>query len=79
MVHEDSPIRTLADLEGHSVAVVPGTAWFPFLVKKYGFKAVREVPHTFSVGSFVKDPGYIQMCFLTSEPFLPGSRGPGPG
>jgi NitT/TauT family transport system substrate-binding protein len=78
MVHDDSSIRTLADLEGHTVAVVPGTAWFPFLVKKYGFKSIREIPHTFSVGSFVKDPGYVQMCFLTSEPFFAQLQGAKP-
>lgn len=78
MVHDASPVRTLADLEGHTVAVVPGTAWFPFLVRKYGFKNLREVPHTFSVGSFVKDPNYIQMCFITSEPFFARLQGANP-
>ncbi len=78
MVHDASPIRGLADLEGHTVAVVPGTAWFPYLVRKYGFKNLREVPHTFSVGSFVKDPNYVQMCFITSEPFFATLQGAHP-
>jgi NitT/TauT family transport system substrate-binding protein len=78
MVHESSPVRSLADLENHTVAVVPGTAWFPYLVRKYGFKNLREVPHTFSVGSFVKDPNYIQMCFITSEPYFAQLQGAHP-
>ena len=78
MVHESSPVRSLADLENHTVAVVPGTAWFPYLVRKYGFKNLREVPHTFSVGSFVKDPNYIQMCFITSEPYFAQLQGARP-
>ena len=78
MVHDESPVRSLADLENHTVAVVPGTAWFPYLVRKYGFKNLREVAHTFSVGSFVKDPNYIQMCFITSEPYFAQLQGAHP-
>jgi NitT/TauT family transport system substrate-binding protein len=69
LLHVDDPVKSFADLEGRSIAVTPGTAWFPYLVKKYGLKKVREIPHTFSIGPFLKDPNYIQMCFLTSEPF----------
>lgn len=70
MVHEDSPVKSFADLEGRIVAVAPGTVWFPYLVKRYQLKKVQEKAHNFSVGAFVKDPSYIQQCFLTSEPFF---------
>jgi NitT/TauT family transport system substrate-binding protein len=75
MVHANDPVKTFPELEGRTIAVSAGTAWFPYIIKKYGFKNVREISHTFSVGPFVKDPGYIQMCFLTSEPFYSQLQG----
>ena len=33
MVHADSPVHTFADLEGHTVAVKPGSTWFAYLVE----------------------------------------------
>lgn len=70
MVHQDSPIRSFADLEGHSVAAQPGSTWFKFLVGKYGFKNVRETPATHSIANFMADRNYIQQIFVTSEPFF---------
>jgi len=75
MVHEASPVRGFADLSGKTVAVTPGTTWFPYLVKRYRLEGVQERAHTFSIGAFLKDPGYIQQCFLTSEPFFARESG----
>lgn len=75
MVHEASPVRGFADLAGKTVAVTPGTTWFPYLVKRYRLAGVQERAHTFSIGAFLKDPGYIQQCFLTSEPFFAREAG----
>jgi NitT/TauT family transport system substrate-binding protein len=60
MLHDDSPVRTFADLEGHTVAAKPGSIWFQYLLKRYNLKNVREIPATYSVANFLKDPGYIQ-------------------
>ena len=75
MVHESSPVKTFADLDGRTVAVTPGTAWFPYLIQRYGLKTTRERAHNFSIGSFLRDPDYIQMCFVTSEPFYAAEAG----
>lgn len=75
MVHEASPVRGFADLGGKTVAVTPGTTWFPYLVKRYQLQGVQERAHTFSIGAFLKDPAYIQQCFLTSEPFFAREAG----
>ncbi|MEY4690749.1 MAG: hypothetical protein RIT19_1074 [Verrucomicrobiota bacterium] len=75
MVHDASPVKTLADLEGRTVAVTPGTAWFPYLIRRYGLKTTRERAHNFSIGSFLRDPDYIQMCFVTSEPYFAAEAG----
>jgi NitT/TauT family transport system substrate-binding protein len=70
MVRKDSPIRSFADLNGHTVAVKPGSTWFEYLVKRYDLNRVREIPATYSVANFVADPQYIQQAFRTSEPFF---------
>lgn len=75
MVRKDSPIHTFSDLDGHTVAVKPGSTWFEYLVKRYKLDHVREVPATYSVANFVADPSYIQQCFPTSEPFFARQAG----
>jgi NitT/TauT family transport system substrate-binding protein len=75
MVHAESPVRNFADLEGHTIAVRPGSIWFQYLLKRYNLKNVREIPATYSVASFLQDPGYIQQCFITSEPYFAGKGG----
>lgn len=75
MVHDESTVHTFADLNGHSVAVRPGSIWFQYLVKKYHLDQVREVPATYSVANFLSNPNYIQQCFVTSEPYFAEKAG----
>jgi NitT/TauT family transport system substrate-binding protein len=71
MVHQDSPVRSFQDLDGHAVALRLGlSTWFEYLVKRYQLKNVREIPATYSVANFLADPQYIQQIFVTSEPFF---------
>jgi NitT/TauT family transport system substrate-binding protein len=75
MVHADSPVHSFADLNGHSVAVLPGATWFRFLTKRYQLNNVHEVPATMSVANFIANPNYIQQAFATSEPFFARQAG----
>lgn len=75
MVHADSPVKTWADLDGHTVAVRPGSTWWEYLVQRFHLTHAREVPLTYSVANFVRDPNYIQQCFLTSEPYFAKGAG----
>jgi len=76
MVHQDSPVHRFEDLEGHAIAIRLGlSTWFDYLVKRYHFKNVREIPATYSVANFLQDPGYIQQIFVTSEPFFARQAG----
>jgi NitT/TauT family transport system substrate-binding protein len=70
MVRKDSPIRTFADLNGHTVAVKAGSTWWEYVVKRYQLGNVHEVPAMMNVANFVADPNYIQQAFATSEPFF---------
>jgi NitT/TauT family transport system substrate-binding protein len=75
MVHADSPVHTFADLEGHAVAVQPGASFFQYILRRYNLHNVREMPATYSVANFLEDPGYIQQCFVTSEPYFAEKAG----
>ncbi len=76
MVHQNSPVHSFQDLDGHAVAVRLGAStWFEYLVKRYQLKNVREIPATYSVANFLQDPAYIQQIFVTSEPFFARQAG----
>jgi NitT/TauT family transport system substrate-binding protein len=75
MVRKDSPIRSFTDLNGHTVAVKPGSTWFAFVVKRFHLDDVREIPATMSVANFVADADYVQQAFATSEPFFAQKAG----
>jgi NitT/TauT family transport system substrate-binding protein len=68
MVHADSPVHGFADLEGRTVAAQPGVPWLAYVVKKYHLRNLRTTPLNFDYASFLRDPNYIQQCFITSEP-----------
>lgn len=75
MVHQRSPVKDFADLEGRSVAAQPGSTWFKYIVGKYRLKTVRETPATHSIANFLADPNYIQQIFVTSEPYFVKNAG----
>ncbi|MEA2544723.1 MAG: NitT/TauT family transport system substrate-binding protein [Acidobacteriaceae bacterium] len=76
MVHQNSPVHSFQDLDGHAVAIRLGAStWFEYLVKRYQLRNVREIPATYSVANFLQDPAYIQQIFVTSEPFFARQAG----
>ena len=75
MMHANSPVHNFSDLEGHTVAVKPGSTWFEYLIARYKLKDVRETPATYSIANFLQDPNYIQQIFVTSEPYFAGKAG----
>lgn len=68
MVHADSPVKGFADLEGRTVAAQPGVPWLLYVAKKYHLTNLKTTPLNFDYASFLRDPNYIQQCFITSEP-----------
>jgi len=76
MVRKDSPIRTFADLNGHTVAIKIGAStWWEYIARKYQLNSVHEVPAMMNVANFVADPNYVQQAFATSEPFFAKQAG----
>jgi NitT/TauT family transport system substrate-binding protein len=75
MVHAASPIQGFADLDGHTIAAIPGATWLKYVILRYNLRNVREIPSTLSIANFVADPGYVQQIFITSEPFFAQQAG----
>jgi NitT/TauT family transport system substrate-binding protein len=75
MLHANSPVHSFSDLENHSVAAKPGSIWFEYLISRYNLHNVQQIPATYSVANFLQDPGYIQQCFVTSEPYFARKAG----
>jgi NitT/TauT family transport system substrate-binding protein len=74
MVHEDSPVKTLRDLNGRLVIASPSMTWVPFLQKRLGI-AFDLKPNTFGLGEFLANPDAIQQCIVTNEPFFARQHG----
>jgi NitT/TauT family transport system substrate-binding protein len=75
MVHAASPIHTFADLDGHTIAAIPGATWLKYVILRYNLRNVREIPSTLSIANFLADPDYAQQIFITSEPFFAQQAG----
>jgi NitT/TauT family transport system substrate-binding protein len=75
MVHQDSPVHDFKDLDGHTIAALPGATWLKYVTSRYNLHTVREIPSTFSISNFLTDPNYVQQIFITSEPFFAKQAG----
>ena len=75
MVHQESPVHDFKDLDGHTIAALPGATWLKYVISRYNLHTVREVPSTLSIANFLADPDYVQQIFITSEPFFARQAG----
>ena len=74
LVHAESPVKTLADLNGRSVIAPPSMTWIPYVKQKYGVKFDLR-PLNYGLAVFLGDPTAIQQCMMTSEPYFAEERG----
>jgi NitT/TauT family transport system substrate-binding protein len=74
LVHANSPVKTLADLNGRSVIAPPSMTWIPYVQAKYGIKFDLR-PLNYGLTSFLADSSVIQQCIITSEPYFAEQHG----
>ena len=74
MSHPESNIKTFADLNGKTVAVTPGSAYWLFIKAKYKLDAVKEVAYSGGIGPWVADKSLVQQCVSINEPYWPRNR-----
>ena len=70
MSHPESNISTFADLNGKTVAVTPGSAYWLFIKAKYKLDAVKEVAYSGGIGPWVADKSLVQQCISLNEPYI---------
>jgi len=74
MLHAANPVREFADLDGRAVMAYPGSAWIPYLKKRYNIE-FDLMPMSFGLARFMAEPDLIQACFVTDEPFRVRQQG----
>jgi NitT/TauT family transport system substrate-binding protein len=74
LVHKDSPVRSLRDLDGRTIMGEPGANWIDYLTARYGIH-FSLIPMNYGLAQFVADKDFIQQCFITNEPFYLRQKG----
>jgi len=68
LVHEESSVRSFADLNDKSIMGVPGSNWIDYIKVHYHID-FRLIPSNFGIAQFMADKDFIQQCFVTNEPY----------
>lgn len=74
LLHAANPIGSLAELDGQTVMAIPGLTWIQWVKAKYGIN-LEVIPHDFGMERFLQDPGFMQQCLLTNEPYYAEQAG----
>jgi len=78
MVHEESGIKSLAQLKNVTLAIEAQAPFANFLKRKLPLTGVRLVPYNGSVAPFVASKSFAQQAYGISEPFLAREKGAHP-
>jgi NitT/TauT family transport system substrate-binding protein len=68
LVHDESPVRTFADLNNRTIMGVQGSNWIEYIKAHYHID-FRLIPSNFGIAQFMADKDFIQQCFVTDEPY----------
>jgi NitT/TauT family transport system substrate-binding protein len=74
MVHESSPVHSLADLDGHAIMVAPSLIFLKLIEQKYHIR-LKIIPLDYSLARFVADPDYVQQTYVTADPYFLAKQG----
>lgn len=78
MVHEESGITSLDQLQNVTLAMRTGIAFSEFLQSKVPLENVQVVPYPGNITQFLLDKKYAQQAYVFSEPFLAREAGAKP-
>jgi len=74
LLHDESPVRSLKDLAGHTVMCRIGDGWISFIEQRYGI-SFKQIPLDYGFGRFMADKDFIQQCFISNEPYMVEKQG----
>lgn len=78
MVHSESGITRLDELQNVTLAVGESDTYVDFLKQALPLQGVTIVPYSGNVSRFVKDKNFAQQAYTTSEPFIAEEQGAQP-
>jgi ABC-type nitrate/sulfonate/bicarbonate transport systems, periplasmic components len=71
--HASNPLKDFEDMEGRTVFVAPGQAWWQYVVQTYDL-TVNEQAYQ-GLATFLTDENSVTQGFVTSEPFYAAAEG----
>jgi NitT/TauT family transport system substrate-binding protein len=74
LVHDESPVRSFADLNHRTVMAVQGSNWIEYVKAHYHID-FNLIPSNFGIAQFMADKDFIQQCFVTNEPYYVKKNG----
>lgn len=77
MLHASNPISSIAEMDGQRIMIGAGSVMVQIMEKHYGLD-LQVLPLDFGIGRFMADPGFIQQCFVTNEPYFVRKNGGDP-
>ena len=78
MVHRESGITRLEDLQDVTLAVGSGPAFYKYMAIKLSLSNVETVAYPGSIGLFLANERFAQQAYVFSEPFLAKQKGANP-
>lgn len=78
MVHRDSGITKLEQLQDITLAVGSGPAFYKYMAHHLPLRNVETVAYPGSVATFVNNPQFAQQAYVFSEPYLAQQQGADP-
>lgn len=67
MSHTEEPIKSVEDLSGHTVYVLPGQPYWDYLKNTKKLTDVKELAYTGSLANFLNDTDSINQGYVTNE------------
>lgn len=74
LFHAEHPLGSLQDLEGRTLMAGAGSTWLEVLRKKNRVN-FNLIPLVGDLARFMSNPGFVQQCFVTNEPYFARQRG----
>ena len=77
LLHEENSVQSFSDLNGKTIMATPGASWIKILKNRYGIE-FDTIPTDYGMGRYLTDKSFIQMCYVTNEPYYARLRGAHP-
>lgn len=76
MYHAENPVNSFEELEGRTVAISPGAAYWDYIEKKYGLEGkVQVINYSGSLADWARDPMAVTQNYVTAEPYSADKEG----